>query len=1010
MLLALLNACLISTDVYEKRREELTDGDGDGVAEVDGDCNDRDPDVYQGAPELCDGEDQDCDGVIDGDPVDGAYVDTDGDGHGGGARSCDGTVASGDDCDDGNAAVHPGALETCDGADEDCDSQIDEEPTDAAVWYPDADADGYGDDAGATASCDQLEGYVESGGDCDDDDASFNPAAQDVCTDPEDYNCDGSTEYADVDGDGWAACEDCDDADAGANPEAIEACNGADDDCDGETDEAGATGEATWFADADGDGYGDAASSETACAAPDGYVADSTDCDDDASEVNPGEFVESCATSFDDDCDGATNEEGASACTVWYEDADGDGSGGGAGRCLCDADGAFTETMATDCDDTEAGVNPDATETCATAADDDCDGSSNEVGAASCTSWFKDDDGDGYGSSYSVCQCAAGSGYTASNDDDCDDARSSVSPSADETCATSFDDDCDGYDNDVDALGCVNWYVDADADGYGTGGPECACDAEGSWSATNADDCDDSRAGANPSETETCTTSFDDDCDGDPNELDASGCSDWYADADGDGYGSGAGTCFCSATASLTAPEGDDCDDADASASPGLAEVCGDGIDNDCDGTPNACEMTGDVTLSTAASRILGDFADAHVGQEYMLAAGDMTGDGLTDVVVGHNPLYGTVTAVIVSNPTSGDHLVSTAVLTVSGSGEPAGGVQVWDLDGDGVGDLLHDNRTVEVFLGPITAAVSVADAEFFAPTAGTLTGLGDQDGDGFDDVVVSAESDDVAGTDAGAVYLFTGALTGYHDTSDAHATLLGEDAGDYAGRSVASLHDVNGDGVDDLAVGAYGDDDGGTGAGAAYVLLGPVSGTVDLVDADAKFSGSSVSEEAAYALTSAGDFDGDGSPDLLVGGMSGDLGGSGSGQAYLVTECLSSAPLADSTTILVGSERENAATYLPNGSGDVNGDGFDDVLVGGGTDSRGTAYLVYGGATGTISLSSADASFSGDATNDQAGRAMLVAPDLDVDGFDEVVIGVRFEDDGYYDAGAVYVFAGGGL
>ena len=136
-------------------------------------------------------------------------------------------------------------------------------PCDAGEWYADADGDGFG--AGeAQVSCEQPSGTVADSTDCDDaSDAVYPGAPEDDCTDPVDYNCDGSTGYADDDADGYPACEDCDDGVF-------------------EVNEPG-----TFYADADADGYGDPDDSVTECAAPSGYVADDQDCDDTDADLNP---------------------------------------------------------------------------------------------------------------------------------------------------------------------------------------------------------------------------------------------------------------------------------------------------------------------------------------------------------------------------------------------------------------------------------------------------------------------------------------------------------------------------------------------------------------------------------------------------------------------------------------------------------------------------------------------------------------------------------------------------
>ncbi len=186
-----------------------TDADGYGDAEVttescerpEGyvptptDCDDDDASAFPGAPERCDEADNDCDGEIDEDLASTWYVDDDGDGFGDAAReTCEdpgaGYVREGGDCDDADASAFPGAVEICDGADDDCDGEIDEEAEDAITWWEDLDADGYGDPASETTGCEPSTGAVYDATDCDDADAEVYPGAEETC-DGVDDDCDG---------------------------------------------------------------------------------------------------------------------------------------------------------------------------------------------------------------------------------------------------------------------------------------------------------------------------------------------------------------------------------------------------------------------------------------------------------------------------------------------------------------------------------------------------------------------------------------------------------------------------------------------------------------------------------------------------------------------------------------------------------------------------------------------------------------------------------------------------
>ncbi len=338
-----------------------------GHSETPGDCDDTNAEIHPGADEVCNEIDDDCDALIDADDPDldpsstGTwYTDTDGDGYGDPSTvltTCDqppGTVADGGDCDDGDASVHPGATEVCNGLDDDCDSLVDDDDTSldsttGGIWYTDADTDGYGDLGSPVSACTQPSGTVTDTSDCDDADAAVNPGATEVCNSIDD-DCDtlvddndtsldtstGSTWYIDADTDGYgdlgspvSACaqpsgtvtdtSDCDDADAAVNPGATEVCNAIDDDCDTLIDDADPSVDAstatTWYDDADLDGYGDASGSTVSCSAPSGTVADDTDCDDTDSSVNPG--AEELCNGTDDDCSGSLS---------WLE-ADDDGNG-----------------------------------------------------------------------------------------------------------------------------------------------------------------------------------------------------------------------------------------------------------------------------------------------------------------------------------------------------------------------------------------------------------------------------------------------------------------------------------------------------------------------------------------------------------------------------------------------------------------------------------------------------------------------------------------------------------
>ena len=948
---------------------------GSGVSTSSIDCDDSDAGVYPGAPDaVADGVDSDCDGL------ESCYQDSDGDGFGGtttvssSSADCSGAGESllGSDCDDTLAATYPGATETvADGVDSDCDGR--------ELCYYDADTDGWGSDttiSTSTLDCSAV-GQVVATGDCDDGDASISPEATEVLADGVDQDCDGQELcYEDLDGDGFGgsgavasadldcsgageawSSSDCDDGEAGSHPGATELeADGVDQDCDGLE---------LCYQDIDGDGYGGGGtttSSDLACAGA-GLSPTRDDCDDGVAAVNPG-AGELC-NGVDDDCDGALDEADAVDASTWYPDIDGDGWGASGAAVVQCVQPSGTVSIGGDCDDGDVGINPGATETLADGVDQDCSGGD---------SCYADADGDGYGGVDTVesddLDCVdSGEAITAS---DCDDADASTYPGAAEAC-DGADDDCDGVVDEDDAFDATLWYADADGDGVGdSSGAVSACAAPDGYvdSALGAD-CDDGSADIHPGATELCN-GVDDDCDGAVDEDDAADAGTWYLDADADGYGLDGTTHDACSQPSGYAGLAGECDDTDAAVNPGDLEICSNFVDDDCDGLAVGCTPTGDILLDEADATLWGEDADDLAGYS-VTWAGDVDGDGLDDLLVGAR-----------ESATTGIY---------SGS--------------------------AYLILGPLSgdSSLSGAHASFRGETYGdyagcSVAGVGDVDGDGFDDLLLGASGNDAGGGNAGAAYLIHGPVTGELDLAVADVRLTGEDSGDQAGWSTSTAGDVNGDGLDDLLVGAFGNDLGGGNAGAAYLLLGPVTADLSLSASHARLLGEDTLDTAGSSVASAGDVDGDGLDDLLVGSPASDLGGSGSGVAYLVFGPVTGdLDLAGADARLIGDASDEAGRSVAS-AGDVDGDGLDDLLVGApgcdvaGADA-GAAYLLVRSVAGDVALSGADARLLGDSAGDEAGWSVAGAGDVDADGFDDLAVGALYDATTDTDAGAVYLSLG---
>ncbi len=531
------------------------------------------------------------------------YADTDNDGYSNGTtltqclrptgyKAASELTATTGDTNDNDAAINPGATEICDGIDNNGNGSIDEGVT--TTYYADTDGDGFGNPAQSQQACSQPVGFVTNNTDCDDSDALEKP---------------GQVWYADTDNDGYsngttltqclrpagykAASEltatsgDTNDNDAAINPGATEICDGIDNNGNGSIDEGVTT---TYYADADGDGFGNPAQSQQACSQPVGFVTNNTDCDDSDALEKPGQ--------------------------VWYADTDNDGYSNGTTLTQClrpagyKAASKLTATSG-DTNDNDAAINPGATEICdgidnngngsidegvstTYYADTDGDGFGNPaVSQQACSqpsgyvsnntdcndnnalekpgqTWYADTDNDGYSNGTTLTQCLRPTGYKAASEltattGDTNDNDAAINPGATEIC--------DGIDNNsngaIDEGVTTTYYADVDGDGFGNPAVSQQACSQPSGYVTNNTDCNDNNALEKPGQT-------------------------WYADTDNDGYSNGTTLTQClrpagyKAASELTATTGDT-NDNDAAINPGATEIC-DGIDNNGDGiTDEGC-------------------------------------------------------------------------------------------------------------------------------------------------------------------------------------------------------------------------------------------------------------------------------------------------------------------------------------------------------------------------------------------------------------------------------------
>ncbi len=567
----------------------------------------------------------------------------------------------------------------------------------------------------------------------------------------------------------------------------------------------------------------------------------------------------------------------------------------------------------------------------------------------------------------------------------------------------------------------------------------------------NEGDCDDFNNTIYPGAQEIEDNGIDEDCDG---EDTFSTLVD--VDDDGDGF---------------TENEGD-CNDVNSDVYPGAVETCLDDLDSDCDGVDSLPECTG--TLGNDDFTILGDAAGDRLGQA-LSYAGDVTGDGVSDFVLGsrwsgleNGAVYvvGGATTLSGSKSALGSDVVITGEgserfgFSVAGGTSMFGGIR-GDFNGDGNDDLLvgAPNATVNgeaigaayLFYGPIASNTtsSAADVVFTGQygqdatnpsnhnavnTGYTVSFVGDINNDGIGDIAIGDPSKKNSGATNGEAYLIFGRADTFDDTGEqltaqydgvislnetTWRSTLGREiksegtSREQMGAAIDAIGDVNGDGIDDLAIGAYRWDQSSSNSdqnnGAVFIWYGGDNRySQDLVDedgnatnnpllvshnasnhtADVTILGPSDGDAIGRSLSGAGDFDGDGNLDIVVGS---EHARDSAGMAMVVSGT------GETITTFIGENAEDAAGRWVSSIGDVNGDGCSEILVGAkladvnGTDS-GAVYLILGGASyddvNEIGIDVAQVVLMGASVSNEAGMNVSGLDDIDGDGFNELLIG----------------------
>ncbi|PIZ54139.1 hypothetical protein COY26_00030 [Candidatus Woesearchaeota archaeon CG_4_10_14_0_2_um_filter_33_10] len=428
--------------------------------------------------------------------------------------------------------------------------------------------------------------------------------------------------------------------------------------------------------------------------------------------------------------------------------------------------------------------------------------------------------------------------------------------------------------------------------------------------------------------------------------------------------------------------------------------------------------------------------------------AGDFNGDGYTDLVVGSymSNLTGSYRGKVLIF-FGNSSMEETADIEINGTSDNGYfGYKVdsaGDVNGDGYDDIIIGSPNINIsgsentgqahlFFGGsnVQSSMNADQADIIINGSAAndyfgdgISSAGDINGDGYSDVMVGAPYASSNGKSYnGQAYIYLGGtdIKSRMNSSDADIIINGSDNWDMFGIETASAGDVNGDGYSDVVVGALYSKVNGIFTGRAFIFYGSnnLLSSINSASADVRINGSGFYAMFGWALASAGDVNGDGYSDVIVGSYNNSDNGLGTGQAYIYfggANITGDMDLSHADVTLNGTENESFFGGVLSCARDVNGDGYSDVIVGadeadaGGTD-RGQAFVFFGGPDmlSSINVTNADLTINGSSDEDGMGAGVTYG-DFNKDGYSDVVVGAYGVDAGGTDRGQVYIYYGTG-